>query len=675
MQERMRNASLRCSVIFLAWSVLLNVVLFSVLRVVFYVIFRVPADPAPAAVLLKSFFIGFKFDLRLALLMNAPIFVFSRIRPLNIFVSAFGRRLWTVYLLAVNLFVLFVYVIDIGHYGYVQSRLNITAVRFLYNLSTSLQMIWDTYPVVWSLLGLGGFVVAFWFFIRRAISRISGFDGPGMKSRLRTAAAFFLVVLLIVAGIYGKLSWYPLRWSDAFFSPYQFASAVASNPVLYFLDTVRKEPSPYDLEKTREYYPLMADYLGVDRLDSDRLSFTRFVAPKNPRKRKLNVVIVFLESFAFYKTGVFGNPLRPSPDFDGIAGNGAFFTRFYVPSVGTARSVFAAVTGIPDVETRKTASRNPLIVNQHTIVNAFEGYEKFYFLGGSLNWANIRGFLSSNIPGLRIYEEGSYTAPRVDMWGISDLHLFEEANKVFRDLNKPFFAFIQTSGNHRPYHIPDDDRGFPRVETSVEEVTRHGFESVKEYDAFRFMDHSIGFFIRTASREAYFRDTLFVFFGDHGIGGNAGHIPKLEEQLYLTQFHVPLVIYAPGIVPPAVYDAPVSEVDILPTVAGLAALPYVNSTLGRDLFNPRFEDTRYAFTISNQAAVPEIGLVGRDHYFLMLADGSRKSLHEYGSGTPREDVTGRSPVIAEQMETLTRAIFETSRYMPYFNSREKVRGK
>lgn len=671
----MKHAPIRSSVVFLACSVLLNVAVYSALRVVFYMIFRVPADPVPTAILLKSLYIGFKFDLRLSLLMNAPVFVFSLLRPLNIFASAFGRRLWTVYLLLANLFVLFVYIVDFGHYDYLQSRLNVTAVRLLYNLSTSLQMIWDTYPVVWSLLGLGMFIAALWFFIYRAVSWLSSFDRPKKAGRLRTAATFALVILLIATGIYGKLSWYPLRWSDAFFSPYQFASALASNPVLYFFDTVKKEISPYDLEKTREHYPLMAGYLGVDRTDSERLSFTRFIAPKQPRKRKLNVVIVFLESFAFYKTSVFGNPLRSSPQFDEIAGNGALFPRFYVPSTGTARSVFAAVTGIPDVETQNTASRNPLIINQNTIVNAFEGYEKFYFLGGSLNWANIRGFLSSNIPGLRIYEEGSYTSQRVDVWGISDLHLFEEANKVFRAQNKPFFAFIQTSGNHRPYNIPEDNRGFPKVETTDEDVTSHGFESVKEYNAFRFMDHSIGFFIKTASRESYFRDTVFVFFGDHGIGGNAAHIPKSEEQLHLTHFHVPLVIYAPGFIPPAVYDSPASEVDILPTVAGLADVPYLNSTLGRDLFDPRFEGTRYAFTIGSQSATPEIGLVGKDYYFLMLADGSRKSLHEYGSDTPREDVAGRYPVVAEQMETLTRAIFETSRYMPYFNSLERVRGK
>jgi hypothetical protein len=46
----MRNASIRCSVIFLPCSVLLNVMLFSALRVVFYVILRVPADPSPEKV-------------------------------------------------------------------------------------------------------------------------------------------------------------------------------------------------------------------------------------------------------------------------------------------------------------------------------------------------------------------------------------------------------------------------------------------------------------------------------------------------------------------------------------------------------------------------------------------------------------------------------------------------
>ena len=43
--------------------------------------------------------------------------------------------------------------------------------------------------------------------------------------------------------------------------------------------------------------------------------------------------------------------------------------------------VWAVVTGIPDVEYPNTASRNPAAVDQHTIINDYKGYDKFYFLG------------------------------------------------------------------------------------------------------------------------------------------------------------------------------------------------------------------------------------------------------------------------------------------------------
>jgi len=35
--------------------------------------------------------------------------------------------------------------------------------------------------------------------------------------------------------------------------------------------------------------------------------------------------------------------------------------------VPTARSVFEMLTGVPDVNPTTTASRNPLVVNQHTL--------------------------------------------------------------------------------------------------------------------------------------------------------------------------------------------------------------------------------------------------------------------------------------------------------------------
>ena len=55
------------------------------------------------------------------------------------------------------------------------------------------------------------------------------------------------------------------------------------------------------------------------------------------------------------------------------------------------------------------------------------------------------------------------------MYGASAIRiLFLAANDVFRKKDKPFFAYIQTSGNHRPYNksIPDTDIDFIESERS-----------------------------------------------------------------------------------------------------------------------------------------------------------------------------------------------------------------
>jgi len=658
-----------------ALLVALNVVLFTLLRIAFYFYFNNPADSLAGDMLMQSFYIGLKFDLRLALIINIPVLVLSLIPWTDAMSTKIGRKIATWYLVLVNTFVLLTYATDFGHYAYLSSRINVTALRFLYNLETSLEMVWETYPVVWGTIGLVIAGLAVWYVVNILIFFLSLSEEGEGTSRLKKVITGIVVFLLIGGGIYGKFSFYPLRWSDAYFSTNEFASALALNPVMYFMDTIKKKQFPYDKEKVKEAYPLIADYLGVDKPDREKLDYARYKDHVNGSLKKKNVIIVLLESFAFYKTGILGNPLDPTPHFDAVANKGALFTRFYVPSAGTARSVFALVTGLPDVETQKTASRNPLIVNQHTIINEFKGYDKFYFLGGSLNWANIRGLLSHNIPGLKTYEEGSYpSSPRVDVWGISDLHLFEEANKVLREEKEPFFAIIQTSGNHRPYTIPEDNRGFKLVDESEKRVKKAGFISVDEFNSFRFMDHSIGFFMDTASKEEYFNDTVFVFLGDHGIPGIAEHMPKAEEQLLMTKYHVPLVIYAPGIMKEGrVYTKIASEVDVLPTIASLTGTPYLNTTLGRDLFDTRYDDKRYAFTIRSQDKLPEVGLVSNDFYFIMYGDGTKKRLHDYSSTDPRQDVQARFPEVMAKMDELCNALWETARYMPYFNGHDRLK--
>jgi phosphoglycerol transferase MdoB-like AlkP superfamily enzyme len=642
----------------------------TVLRLIFWLRFHDPADPVAGNDLLWSFYLGLKFDLRIAIFAVIPILLLGWIKPLHPVYSRFGRKLWLAYSTLALLMLLLFYATDFGHYAYLQQRLNATALRFLENLQISATMVWESYPVITGGLILLALSAAGFIVLRRLSARITPLPQQYNRWYQKTGVVlitFFLTLFLA----YGKLSWYPLRWSDAFFSTQAFAGQLATNPVMYFFETMKNRVETYDLAEVKKNYPLMAKYLGVKKPDIEKLDFRRdyhfnrdLAAPRN------NLVFVFLESFASYKSTLSGNPLKTTPHLQQLADEGYFFKNFFVTQTGTARSVWTFTTGIPDVEKNRTSSRNPLIVDQHTIIDAFRDYKKFYFLGGSASWANIRGLLAANIPGLEIHEEGSYESPRVDVWGISDLSLFEEANKVLKDLKDPFVAVIQTSGNHRPYTIPEDHRDFKILSQDdlPHTVTDYGFASIEELNSFRFMDYSIGNFIKVAKQEDYFKHTLFVFFGDHGIHAETGkHTPKSEAQLGISGLRVPLVMYGPGVIKqPRVFDRVASQVDILPTVAALTKTDYVNTTLGRDLLDEQFDDDRYAFTIEHHGT-RTIGLLSSDFYLQMGYNGGHVMLHDLHSETPRDDVSAQHPELAASQAQLLQTMRSSIQYMREHN--------
>jgi len=654
---------------FLALLVLCYVVAFSIARIAFWLIFDNPNDPISHKDLLEALYIGMKFDLRLALLMILPVFSLGWIRWLSPFDSQFGRRFWLGYFILASLAAILFYVTDFGHYAYLHVRVDSTVLRFLTNPLISLEMVWESYPVIAWLIALALLITGIVLGLRRLIRRYAeAHHSPlrGWRKTLMVTATVFLVLF----GIYGKISWYPLRWSDAFFSPHAFASTVAFNPVLYFYDTYTNGGMPYDKKAVKHYYPEIAPYLGVDNPDVKKLNFARKVTPAGHPDKPYNVIVVILESFAAYKSGLSGNPLHPTPNFDKVAADGLYYKNFFTPTTGTARSVFCAVTGIPDVQMGDTSSRNPTIVNQHVIMDDFKGYEKYYFLGGSASWRNIRALLNNNIPRLHIYEEGDYKSPRVDVWGISDLDLFKEANNVLQHQKKPFFAVIQTSGNHRPYTIPEDNHGFKLAHATQEELNKYGFESNEEFNSYRFMDHSIGYFMQKVKDAGYFENTVFAFFGDHGINGNAGiHTYKADTQLGLGRNRVPFVIYSPSLIPEGkVMDTVASETDVMTSLASLTGHAHTNTTLGRDLFNPAFDKDRNAFIIAH-AANTMIGLVNKDFFYTMPVRGGKGSLHRLYEGEPRKDLSKELPEVAKRMRELTRGLYETARYVTNNNPR------
>jgi phosphoglycerol transferase MdoB-like AlkP superfamily enzyme len=577
----------------------INLAAFTLLRAIFFVLFSDHRAPTPD--LLHAFYLGLKFDARLAAIVSVPLLFFTS----------------RAYIALVEILLAIVYAADFATYAYIRQRLNAGLLEFLRNPIISLHMAWESYHVVWF-----GLIVLVVLVLIVGLFRESRLATRGSRTERAALAVFFL------ACMYGKLSRYPLRWSDAYFSRDSFVGDLALNPVQYLFESSREEPPRFDVARVRRLYPLITAYLGVDHRDSATLTLERTPPLFRQVPGTPNVVLIQLESFAAFKSGAFGNRANGCPNFDALARNGILFTNSYSPSEKTARALFAVVFGIPDVSPWQASAHNPLTVNQATIVNAFAGYDKLYFLGGSANWSNIRGMLAHNIDSLRIYEEGSYHAPVVDVWGISDEDLLLAAGEVFRSERKPFFAIIQTAGNHRPYTIPKQTHGFQVVHEDENRLHQNGFDGNDEYNAFRFLDHALGLFFDRARREPWFGNTIFVLYGDHGTRTGAPGSALTLGDLSLIVYHVPLVIYAPAwIRQPHRIDVAASHVDILPTLASFCGRPYQNQTLGIDLFDPARAGNSAAFVFTTFRQPPNLGLVQGSRYSMVKA-GETETLAE-----------------------------------------------
>lgn len=600
-----------------------------------------------------ALWLGARFDLRASVLTVALAWAIASLPWLGKYMRPpLRRRTWLAYwMLACTLWGLAV-IFDAGHYSYLTKRLSSTLLSLARDGSEAAGMVWQSYPVMWIMLGLAlWLLVCHWIFSRlwtwaTGASAVR-FNQPAGR-KWTTIGSEVMVVFLAIFAVHGKVSQYPLRWSDSVVLPNAFAQQSALNPLLNLNDTWTFRVQSLDDAHMRPDANEIRAFVGLPPLKPDEpISFLRTVPPKPEAAGKppLNVVLVLLESFAAHKVGVFGSKMGATPSFDALAKDGLLFTRMMSAHAHTARGVFATVTGIPDVSLYSTASRNPAAANQHSIINEFKDYKKYYFIGGSTSWANVRGVLTANIDGIDIYEEGRLKSPVEDVWGVSDKNLFFEANEQFRAQTKPFFAVIQTSSNHRPYTIPEEDmKAFTPPTPTDQELESQGFISLEEYRGFAYLDWSIGQFMQKARQEKYFDNTIFAFIGDHGIIGMPGHhLPRSWKDLAIAQGHTPLLIYSPKHVAPRRIDFWAQQVDVLPTIASLVGIGYRNTTLGRDLLDPKFDATRVSFEFQF-TGIGEEGVLA-DHY--MFVDRQPPEVFDILSSQPTTNLLKQTPISPE----------------------------
>ena len=649
-------------------------IIMSLLRIVFANYFSAPASADNN--LTSSYILGFRYDLRYVTIVMMITLLFSYIKPLNPFDKKLGKQIGIITWMLFSSLLLFFYTADFIHYAYVHQRLNASILSYIDNPLISMQMMWQSYPIITIVVI---FLIVEWVsykFISSTYQLSDKYKKTGSQFKnIITHTIFFIILLYAAIGnIIYKGGQYPLRWSNAYSLGSDYKANVALNPMQSFFSTLQFRASKIDTDLIKNNYSVMSQYLNIPTYEQDakNLQFARIHNPVNNNveaSKIKNVVLVICESFSAYKSSMMGNPLNTTPYFNDMKKQGIYFNRAFSPAYGTARGVWAVLTGTPDVLEGKTSSRNPLAVDQHSIIADFKNYEKYYFLGGSASWANIRGVLTNNISDLKIFEQGSYQSSEIDVWGISDKNLFLEANKTLSKNTKPFFAIIQTADNHRPYTIPTEDlKVFVKKTVPKDSLLKFGFENNEEYNAFRYTDFCIEQFIEAAKKEKYFNETLFVFIGDHGIKGDAGTmLPKSFTEQGLTNMHVPLLFYAPSILQPKEYSIPVSQLDVLPSIASLCNIPYTNTTMGKNVFITVQQNDNAIFLYDdfNQ----QIGVLNNEYYYGYKLKNPSKPIFE--SALNNEVVKNDS--VQKQMDILTKTIYETAKYMLKNNQKLNIK--
>ena len=648
------------------------------LLVVFNVIFRIlfysffaELETATSAQKQTAFWLGLRFDIKLASITIFPLAILVLITNRRFFKYSFYRKLSNIYLVLAYIILTLFYIMDFGYYDYLSIRLDAASLRFLEDLKISSQVLLESYPVFKGLFGL----LVFGFLIYKTSKLLyNRCKKHQIYHSIKMKTVYFIATILLLAfSIYNSFTHYPLRWSEAFFSKNSKVNQFALNPVLYFFDSFKFRSESVNMKEFQKYYPVIAKDLNLPK---DKISFERKVIFNDSIKSKPNVVFVMLESVGVKPLSYYGNPINSSPKIDSLIPKSLSFENFFVHKSGTAASVFASVTGLPDIDDVNTASRNPMIIDQRILFDQFNGYEKLYFLGGSANWANIRGVFQANIKGLKIFEEGSYdTENRADVWGIDDYELFKESDKELKKLHqkkKPFVAYIQTASNHIPFTVPDKKESFIPLadeEISNDLLKKSGFKSVAQLNALRYLDFNIGRFLKRAKTSGYYDNTVFVFFGDHNTMMNRNYQYTNEHDLNINLQHALLFIHAPKFVKPEAISKNVKLIDLFPTVMSLIKMNHTNYTLGRNLLDSLSNKNSSSFVYLKMKGEPTVGLLQDSLYYSRTNISKTKGLYNLKS-KELVDLKEKYPNKASAMDSLLNAYYHSTKYL-YFNNKKR----
>lgn len=574
-----------------------------------------------------------------------PLFVLSVVALLN----GLNKR----WLQGFNLFYLIFYLpvfgigmADIPYFQYFFKHLNVSILNWSEEGGTALGMIFGEASYYLYMLLFVVLIAAFaWLLVRL---RRSLLKQPMQNTTWRQSLAYTPLCLLLMGlaifGVRGRLGYNPIRTSQAYFCNNSFLNQLGISPTFYFIRDIVDSSKSYveadELISEEDALAIAQRTLLPDPATmSDYPVYRRVDTGEEPRR--MNVVLVLMESLSAEFLNVREKGKEITPYLNQLIERSYYFDRFYSAGTHTNQGIMATLYGLPSIFDRNTM-KNVDIVPCQGLPQALKerAYRNLFFVTHEAQYDNMNAFLLENGFDEMYAEEDYPREMRRNSFGVADDFLFEYALNVFREKASapdPFMGTILTISNHPPYIVPER------------------FKSVSDdpqYQVVAFADDAIREFMEQASKEDWYRNTVFVFLGDHG--------KMVGQQVYampLSYHHVPLIIYSP-----ALEDAPRrishlgGQIDVFPTVMSLLKGSYENNTLGVSLLDspPR----PYIFFASDDA----LGCLDQRDFYIYNAKIKVEGLYNYQENNP-DNVLEQYRTKADSMRMYAASMLRTTDYL------------
>ena len=528
--------------------------------------FRPEVSALPLLELARSFALGLVFDLTAAFYLVLPFALWLALLPNRLSRNGFFRSLNVLAFLALCFTALFLSVAEWIFWDEFGARFNFIAVDYLLYSQEVIGNIWESYPTGKLLIGLALLAAVLATVFARAIWRWSG-----APMTLRTGAMAALAQLAVFAALTAGLNHEMKLYSDK-----DAANELAGNGAYEFFAAARQNELSFD-----RYYANLPDAEALALVRAD-IGDKRWIAPdaqgveryENGRggERRLNVVLVSIESLGAEFMGAYGDPRGLTPNLDRLAKESLWFSRLYATGNRTVRGLEALSLALPPTPGQSIVRRPK---NEHLFslgsVFADKGYGVSFAYGGYGYFDNMNAFFGAN--GYQVTDRKDIPDSRIEfqnIWGVADEHLYDHViETIDREKqahpDQPVFTHVMTTSNHRPYTYPPGRIDIPSGSG------RDG--------AVKYTDFALGQFIERARARPWFHETVFVITADHGASARG------TAQIPLDKYLIPAFIYSPGNIKPERVDRLMSQIDIAPTLLGLLDFHYFSKFLGRDMLH------------------------------------------------------------------------------------------